>query len=192
MGLDGGGPEANPLGEVRPPSRYEPDRATSRGRLAEHRRDRRIALGELVSLVIEDRDTLRGALEEALRSERVEQGDRIEAERRVVSTAVPGPGELCALLVLEIADPAELGRRRAELVQLPEDLRLQVGGLTVAPVVEATDAEGAVHLLRFHLPGGRDAIRDAPEVSVSLDHPAYRARAVLSPAQREALAASLG
>jgi len=181
-----------PLDDVRPPAEYEPDRASSRSRLAEHRRDRRIALGDLVSLVIEDRETLRGALEEALRSERVEAASQVEAERRVVATALPGADELCALLVLEIADPAELGGRLRELRQLPAGLHLEVDGVMTAPAVDAADAEGSVHLLRFHLPGGGAAVRRAAEVTVRLDHPSYRARARLTPAQREALAASVG
>ncbi|GAC1570758.1 MAG: hypothetical protein NVS3B18_03300 [Candidatus Dormibacteria bacterium] len=186
-------PPANPLGEVRSPSVYEPDRAASRRRLAEHRRDRRIALGALVSLVIEDRETLHGALEETLRSEGREEADQVAAESRVVAGALPGPDELCALLVLEIADPAELGRRRSELRRLPEGLRLEVGAqAAAAPRVHAADAEGSVHLLRFQVPGGGEAVRTAAEVSFSVDHPAYRARALLTPAQREALAASLG
>ncbi|MFN2451896.1 MAG: DUF3501 family protein [Candidatus Dormibacteria bacterium] len=183
---------AGSLGQVRPPQAYEPERAEARQRLAEHRRDRRLALGDVVSLVIEDRETLRGALEEALRAERVEQPDRVAAEAAVVATALPGADELCALLVLEIADPAELGRRRAELRGLHERVRLELDGVAVAPAVDASDAEGSVLLLRFRLAGGAERVRGAAEVSISVEHPAYRARTLLTSAQREAIAASVG
>lgn len=182
--------------DVRRPSEYESDRVDSRRRLADHQRARRVHLGDLVTLVFIDSATLAGVAEEMLRSNRVNGDAEVEAEIAAVGTLAPLCGEqLCALLVLEVADPADLNRRQAELADLARSVRLEIGADVVTPVddIQGESNGAGIGYLRFQLDVSQRHRLTSGDGSVSLgvDHPAYQARALLSREQREALAVSL-
>jgi hypothetical protein len=182
--------------DVRPPSTYEPLRSDARREIIELKRDRRVALGDLLTLVFENRETVRGVIEELLRAERIEDRERIAEELATFNTLVPGDSELCATLFLEITDPAELSARLSTLMDIEAAIRLEVDGVAAESIPEQgrsrEDRTSSVHYLRFRLDSAqREAfLRDA-EVAVVAEHPGYRARALLTERQRKALAADL-
>jgi hypothetical protein len=182
--------------DVRPPAEYEPVRTESRRRVIELKRHRRVALGDLVTLVFENRDTVRGVVEELLRAERIEDEDRIAEEVETFNGLIPADNELSATLFLEITDPAELARQLVLLVGIEAAVHLDVGGSRTEGVYEAgrsrQDRTSTVHYLRFRLDEAqRAAFLSGAEVVVSAEHANYRARAVLSEEQRMALAPDL-
>lgn len=184
------------VAEVRPPAAYEPVRAEARHRLIELKRHRRIPLGELCTLVFENRETVRGVIEELLRAERIDDPDRIAEEVEIFNTLVPGERELSATLFLEITDPAELTVRLAELRGIEGCVHLEVAGRRAEQVHETgrsrLDRTSSVHYLRFRLTEEqRAAFLRGAEVAVVADHSNYRARTVLEENQRLALAADL-
>ena len=89
-------------------------RGDERRRIAELKRFRRVHLGETLALVFENRDTIRSTLEEALRTERIDDPDRVAGELAAFNAVVPAPGELAAVLFLEVADPADLAAAAAQ------------------------------------------------------------------------------
>lgn len=182
--------------DIRPPSVYEAVRTEARRRLIELKRPRRVALGETLTLVFENRETVRGVVEELLRAERIEDRGRIAEEVEIFNALIPGDGELSATLFLEITDPAELADRLGELRGIEAAVHLEVDGERVARAHEPgrtrADRTSSVHYLRFRLsPQQRAAWLRGAEVALVADHPAYRARTVLSEEQRLALAADL-
>jgi hypothetical protein len=182
--------------DVRPPAEYEPVRTESRRRVIELKRHRRVALGDLVTLVFENRDTVRGVVEELLRAERIEDEERIAEEVETFNGLIPAENELSATLFLEITDPAELARQLVLLVGIEGAVHLDVGGSRTEGVYEPgrsrADRASTVHYLRFRLDDAqRAAFLSGAEVVVSAEHPNYRARAVFSEDQRLALAPDL-
>ena len=183
--------------DVRPPAAYEPLRSDARREIIELKRDRRVALGELLTVVFENRETVRGVIEELLRAERIDDRERIAEELATFNTLVPGDSELCATLFLEITDPAELSARLSTLMGIEAALSMEVGGATVAGVPEEgrsrADRTSSVHYLRFRLSDKERAafLSGGVEVAVVADHPHYAARTTLSEPQRMALRADL-
>jgi hypothetical protein len=185
------------VADIRPPSAYEPVRSEARRRIVELKRPRRVRLGELLTLTFENRDTVRGVVEELLRAERVENAERIAEELEVFNTLIPGPGELTATLFLEIADPAELAIRLAELRGIEAGVHLELDGRRIAGTVDdgpvREDGGSSVHYLRFRLDEVQVAalLGGAGVVAVA-DHEHYRASAVLDDEQLAALRSDLG
>ena len=182
--------------DVRPPAVYEPQRAEARRQVIELKRHRRVALGPLVSLVFENRETVRAVVEELLRAERIEDPQRIAEEVAVFNELIPGDGELSATMFVEVTDPAELAQRLGELRGLEAAVHLEVDGERVAAAHEEgrsrEDRTSTVHYLRFHLSDDqRSALLRGAEVALVAEHPALRARTVLSEDQRMALAGDL-
>jgi hypothetical protein len=184
------------LADIRPPAAYEPARADARREVIELKRNRRITLTDLVTLVFENRQTVRAVVEELLRAERIESSERIAEELEVFNTLIPGERELTATLFLEITDPAELAARLGELRGIEAAVHLEIDAERVAPDPEAgrtrDDRTSSVHYLRFRLSESeRDALLRGAQVALVADHEHCTARVILSDAQRAALAADL-
>ena len=183
--------------DIRPPAAYEAVRTEARRQVIELKRDRRVGLGSLLSLVFENRETVRGVVEELLRAERIEDETRIAEELEVFNGLIPGDRELSATLFLEITDAAELARRLDELRGIEAAVHLEVGGDRAAQLHDEgrsrEDRTASVHYLRFRLTGEQRAafLSGGFEVALVADHPAYAERTVLSERQRLALAADL-
>lgn len=185
------------VADIRPPAVYEPVRADARRRVIELKRERRVLLGDLLSLVFENRDTVRSVVEEVCRAERIDDPERIREELDVFNELIPAERELCATLFVEITDPAELATRLNALRGIEEAVHIEIGGVRIAQRHERgrsrDDRTGSVHYLRFALDDAQRAafLDGASEIAVVADHPAYAVRAVLDERQRMALSADL-
>jgi hypothetical protein len=171
---------------------YEAVRGAARADAIERRRLRRFHLGELLSLVFENRDTLRAAAEEALRAERVDEATAISAEAARFAALLPPRGGLAASLYLDIEDASELGGLTPELPAIAAAVRLEVAGSAAAPEVLGSQAPTPALYLRFPLsPAQREAWLEGAPVRILCDHPRCSASLALSDEQRAALAADL-
>ena len=184
------------VADIRRPSVYEPVRSEARRRIVELKRPRRVALGDLLTLMFENRDTIRSVVEELVRAERIESEERIAEELEVFNALVPGEDELSATLFLEITDPADLVPKLAELHGIETSVHVEVDGTRAERRFDEgrsrDDRTSAVHYLRFRLdPSQRAALMEGAEVAVVADHEHYRARTVLEDAQLQALRADL-
>lgn len=185
------------VAEIRPPTVYEPVRADARRRVIELKRERRVLLGDLVSLVFENRETVRSVVEELCRAERIDEPERIREELDVFNELIPAERELCATLFIEITDPAELATRLNELRGVEEAVHIEIGGVRVPqrhePGRSRDDRTSSVHYLRFALDDVQRAafLDGASEIAVVADHPGYAARTVLDEQQRMALSSDL-
>jgi hypothetical protein len=189
------GPARIDLGDVRVGAGYELARGDERHRIAELKRSRRIRLGDTLALVFENRETIRSTLEEALRTERIDDPDRVEGELAAFNAVVPEPGQLAALLFLEVADPADLFAAAAHLEGIEQAVFIEVDGTRVRGVPEVVSPPGesaAAHLLRFALePEQRAAIAGGSAIVVGTEHPHLTVDIRLDEDQRRAVAADL-
>jgi len=181
--------------DIRTGQLYEEARADSRRAIAELKRHRRVALGELLSIVFENRDTIRSMVEEVVRAERLTDPSLVAAEVDAFNEVVPLAGELGATLYVEIADPAELATRLEEFEGVEQCTYVEVRGVRTVgvphPVALADEAPSAFYI-GFPVSSAQRAAWLAGEpVYVGVEHASARARVELDSRHREALAADL-
>lgn len=176
--------------------RYGHARDAVRRRVIEHKRARRVAVGDQLSLVFEDRATVWYQTQEMLWVEHLVDLDAIRAELEVYNALLPEDGELAATLLIELRDQARIREEFQRLVGLDRHLWLEVGGRRIAAGFEGgrqtDDKISAVQYVRFPLDAAaRRGLADGAAVRIVVDHPAYAAASELPEAVRASVAASL-
>lgn len=181
--------------------RYARLRPEYRRAVIAHKKSRRMAVGDRVTLVFEDRETLRFQVQEMLFVERIGDAEHIQRELDIYNELMPGDDELSATLFIEITDLPEIRPELDRLIGLDEHVSLRIGlGEDTALVPARFDAKqleedriSAVQYIRFQLDPERAALfadRGTP-VAVRIDHPAYTCEAPVPAEVRESLAAGL-
>jgi hypothetical protein len=175
---------------------YERERAEFRARIIAMKKIRRIALGDLMTVVFENTDTMRFQIQEMARAEKMLRDEQIEHEVATYNELLPDDGQLSATLFVEITDPDGLREWLPKLVGLQDHVSVEAAGVR-SPAAEV-DAERltreeeittTVHYLRFTFtPEQQAAFANGPVV-LRIDHPAYQAAVELSPETRASLAA---
>src|SRR5262249_47030179 len=139
---------------------YEREREEFRDRIIEIKKNRRIAAGDLITLVFENRDTILFQIQEMVRAERIIDPARIKNEIDVYNELMPGPSELSATLFIEIRESSEIKPTLHRLLGLtrPGFVRLEVGRthkidgqIEGGREEEAAGRLSAVQYVKFHL-----------------------------------------
>ncbi len=187
--------------EIVPLERYALLRDAYRERVIAHKRVRRVSLGELATLLFEDRETLRFQVQEMLWVEHVSEPEKVQAELDVYNELMPGAAELSATLFLEITEAAEIRPTLERLVGLDRTLQLVLGEppdeTRIAAAFDARQFEAArisaVQYLRFPLAAGaRERFLDSRvRARLRVEHPSYRREEEIPPAVRASLIDSL-
>src|SRR5919197_5036696 len=110
---------------------YEKVRQKFRDDIIEKKKKRRIALGDRVSIVFENRDTVIFQIQEMLRAERIADLDKIREEIAAYNELIPNPGELSATLFLEIEDQTHLRDDLLKFLGIDEAVYLKVGSNSI-------------------------------------------------------------
>ncbi|HTY19432.1 MAG TPA: DUF3501 family protein [Myxococcota bacterium] len=189
------------IGELVGIDAYEALRDAYRARVMRRKAERRLAVGDRVTLIFEDRETIRFQVQEMMRVERLRDPEKIQDELDVYNELLPGDGEVSATLLVEITDASQIRAELDRLVGIDAHVFLELGaGADALRAPARFDAsqldEGrisAVHYLKFALGAGAAArLRDpSSRARAALDHPAYRASAELPAVLRAQLAADL-
>src|SRR5689334_24359643 len=95
---------------------YERERPEFRSRIIETKKRRRIALGDLMTIVFENTDTMRWQVQEMARAERMLRDEQIEHEVATYNQLIPEPGQLSGTLMLELTSDADLREWLPKLV----------------------------------------------------------------------------
>ena len=147
------------LEEIVPRDRYAALRPGFRDAIIAHKRNRRMAVGERVTLLFEDRETLRFQVQEMVWVEGIGEPEKIQREIDVYNELMPGDRELSATLFIEITDLAEIRPELERLVGLDEHVALSLGTGRDAEAIPARfdtkqfeqDRISAVQYIRFGL-----------------------------------------
>ena len=176
---------------------YGARRTESRAAAIALKKKRRLALGDVVTLVFENRDTLRHQIQEMIFVEQTSDLAKVGEELDVYNPLLPTPNELSATLFLEFPDMGTLKAELPRFAGIEHTFSLTVGGETVQAKGEEgrsrEDYTATVHYLRFPMTDAqRDAFRD-PSVPAELavDHPNYSESAPIPPESRLSLLADL-
>lgn len=182
-------------------NRYETLRGEYRARVIALKRDRRVGVGDRVTLVFENRETLRFQVQEMLRVERIDSPEAIQAELDVYNELMPSEGELSATLFIEITDSARIKPELDRLLGIDAHVAFILGESPQETVLRAqfdsrqmeADRISAVQYLRFRFDSLAAARLRDPQVRARLriDHPHYKAEAEVSEPLRAQLMADL-
>lgn len=175
---------------------YEKVRQEFRQQMIEKKKSRRVAVGDKVSLVFENRDTVIFQIQEMLRAERITDLDKVREEISVYNELIPNADELSATMFLEIEDQSHLRDELLKFLGIDNALSLKVGGHLVRGQFEEgrskQDKISAVQYVRFPFTAEvqKDFVAGA-RAELAIDLPNYHASAVLSAEQQNSLVADL-
>jgi hypothetical protein len=178
---------------------YARERNAFRARVIEHKKNRSVRLAENLTLLFEDELTIRYQVQEMLRIERIFEDHGIQGELDAYNPLVPDGSNWKATMLIEYPDADERRVMLARLKGVERRVWVRVEGCAPVYAIADEDLEreneektSSVHFLRFELEGVmRERLRQGATLRVGIEHPEYRASAVLPPAVREALAGDL-
>lgn len=185
------------LSDIRGPKLYEGFRDDFRKRIIALKKHRRVAVGDRVTLVFENRHTLLFQIEEMLRAEGILEKSKIQEEIEVYNALMPGSDSLSATLFIEVPPGADARAELDRLVGLDEHVVLHVGEHPVRASFEegrsTADRISAVQYTRYPLDEAtRQALRtEGTRLAIEIDHPQYQHRTECSEETRASLAADL-
>ncbi|UCG71284.1 MAG: DUF3501 family protein [Chromatiales bacterium] len=178
---------------------YAQLRPEFRARVLAHKAHRKVAIGDHVTLLFEDRLTMQYQVQEMLRIERIFEPEEIAAELDAYNPLIPDGRNWKATMLIEYPDVDERRVALARLRGIEDQVWVRIQGFDPVMGIADEDLErsnadktSAVHFLRFELTDGMmAALRDGKSLTAGCGHPAYTMTAEVSEAGRESLIADL-
>ncbi len=170
-----------------------------RAKVMEHKKQRRVALGDHAALYFEDALTMQYQVQEMLRLERIFEPEGIQEELDVYNPLIPDGSNWKATFMVEYEDEAERKLALARLIGIDKAVWMQVEGhARVRPIAnedlqrETEDKTASVHFMRFELsPAMVAAVKHGATIYAGIDHSAYHAECLIAEATRASLAEDL-
>jgi len=178
---------------------YARIRPEFRSKVIEHKKNRRVQIGEHASLYFEDSLTMQYQVQEMLRIERIFEQDGIQEELDVYNPLIPDGMNWKATFMLEYDDVEERKVALARMIGVERALWVKVGELEkVHPIAnedldrETKEKTASVHFVRFELTQEMiDAAKEGASIKMGIDHPAYTEETTLSDEVRASLIGDL-
>lgn len=179
---------------------YEREREEFRAHMIQVKRRRRVAIGDIMTIMFENRDTMRLQIQEMVRVEKVLTDEGVLEELKAYNPMIPNPGQLCATLFLELTSEDQVREWLPKLAGLENSISLQLSdGSSVAGEIDAQHAAGltrddvtaAVHYLTFNFTPAQVEAFAAGDVNVVCAQPNYVRTAALSSDTRSELLTDL-
>jgi hypothetical protein len=180
---------------------YAKVRKDFRGKVLEHKKNRKVHLGENATLYFEDRLTMQYQIQEMLRIEKIFEEEGINEELDAYNPLIPDGSNLKCTFMIEFDDVAERKDALAKMIGIEDKVWIQVDGNDKVFAIADEDLErdteektSSVHFMRFELtPDMVQAAKSGASLSMGIDHDNYQQS--LSPVPdniRNALVADLG
>lgn len=175
--------------------KYAEVRNNFRAKVIEHKKNRRIALGDHAALYFEDALTMQYQVQEMLRIERIFEAAGIQEELDVYNPLVPDGHNWKATFMLEYSDIEERKQALARLVGIEHRVWMQVDDFErIFPISNedldrsTPDKTASVHFMRFELtPEMIAAAKAGAKLKAGIDHAEFLVSTELSDNQRMAL-----
>ena len=160
---------------------YAKAREDFRARVIAHKKNRKVHLGENITLIFEDELTIRYQIQEMLRAERIFDEAGIQEELEAYDPLVPDGANWKATMMIEFPDPVERAARLRELIGIQDRVWVKVDAHDPVYAIADEDMDrqtgektSSVHFLRFELNSDMiAALRQNASLSMGIDHPAY-------------------
>jgi Protein of unknown function (DUF3501) len=178
---------------------YSKVRTTMRADAIARRKLRSVALGEHMTLLVEDEQTIRRQIQEMLHIEKIFDEEGIRSEIDAYAALVPDGSNWKATLLIEYPDANESKRELARLIGVEDRIFVEVEGLPRVYAIadedlarENDEKTSAVHFMRFEFNARqREAIRAGAAVKLGCDHRNYPAQVQIAAQTLVSLAADL-
>jgi len=163
---------------------YNSTRDVLRKKVLAIKKNRKIQIGNNVTLLFENTDTIRYQIQEMLRIEKIFEVDGIEEELATYNPLIPDGTNLKATMMIEFPDETIRKERLTQLVAIEKRVWLQVGEneRTFAQADEdlersTEEKTSAVHFLRFELTDlmVKD-LKSGITLFAGIEHPNYNIR----------------
>ena len=159
------------------------------------KKNRRVPLGDLMTLVFENRETLIFQIQEMMRTEHLYDNARIQEEIDTYNELIPESGELSATLFIEITEEEKIKETLDQLQGIDNGtaVYLAFGTERIYGVFESghskEDKLSAVHYVRFPFSSDQQKtfLNPESEAALAIDHPHYHAHTRLPEAVRNSL-----
>lgn len=160
---------------------YAQKRAEFRARVLEHKKNRKIALGEHATLYFEDLLTVQYQIQEMLRIEKIFESDGINEELEAYIPLIPDGKNWKATFMIEYDDVAERQKVLATLVGVEDKVWVKVNGFDKVYAIANEDLErstdektSAVHFMRFELTDEMcKAVKGNQSISMGIDYTGF-------------------
>jgi hypothetical protein len=174
---------------------YAVHRPHFRKAVIEHKKHRRISIGQYLHLYFEDRLTVQYQIQEMLRIEKIFEAAGIEEELETYNPLIPDGKNLKATAMLEYQDVEERKQKLALLRNIEDMVWLQVQGHDRVYAISNEDLgrsndekTSAVHFMRFELDNSmRASMQNGDAVTLGCSHEFYSHQTLINAAQQKAL-----
>ncbi len=179
---------------------YEAQRGDIRAKAIAIKKDRKVAIGEHVTLLFENRETIFYQVMEMLRIEKTTSEEGIAEELSAYNPLIPDGSNFKATMLIEYEDPVERDVQLKYLKGIEHKVYLKIGDFVPVFAVADEDMDrsdeektSAVHFLRFELDGNRvSAFLNGEPARFGCEHPNYGYDSgELDTATRQSLSADL-
>ncbi len=171
---------------------YSEIRNNFRKQVMAHKKNRRLQIGDHITLIFEDRLTMQYQVQEMLRIEKIFDTQGIEAELAAYNPLIPDGRNWKATLMIEYEDIHERKDALVRLLGIENKIWMKVATLGTQSDTqsdtqhekvfaiadedlqrESEEKTSAVHFLRFELSDDMvEAVKGGANISVGTDHPA--------------------
>lgn len=160
---------------------YSAERDTFRAQVMAHKKNRRLPLGEHLSLYFEDKLTMQYQIQEVLKAEKVFDAEGIEDELAAYNPLIPDGSNWKVTLMVEYKDAEERAQALTQLIGIERKTWLQVEGFDKIYAIANEDLEretdektSAVHFLRYELSDEMiAAAKQGVNINAGVEHENY-------------------
>ena len=160
---------------------YSGKRADFRKQVLEHKKARKVALGEHATLYFEDELTVRYQIQEMLRIEKIFEAEGIEEELGAYNPLIPDGSNWKATFMIEYGDAEERAKVLATLGGVEDKVWVQVDGFEKSYAIANEDMErstdektSAVHFMRFELTADMSkAVKEGENILMGIDYDGF-------------------
>jgi len=160
---------------------YSEIRDDFRVRIIQHKKNRRLDLGDNLVLFFEDRLVMHYQVQEMLKAEKIFDAEGIQQELDAYNPLIPDGTNWKATMMIQYADVAERQQMLHKLVGIENRIWLRIGNMDkVYPIADedleraTEDKTSAVHFLRFELSTSMIAeVHKGATLSAGVDHENY-------------------
>lgn len=160
---------------------YAEIRNDFRSKVMAHKKDRRIAIGDHVVLLFEDRLIMHYQIQEMLRAEKIFEAKDIEEELNAYNPLIPDGSNWKATMMIQYSDVDERRKMLMQLKGIDKKTWVRIGDHDKVYAISDEDLEreseektSAVHFLRFELT--KNMVRDLKSgspLAAGIDHDLY-------------------
>ena len=178
---------------------YSKVRGQFRADVIEHKKNRKVHLGEHITMLFEDKKTIQYQIQEMLRVEKIFEEDGILDELSAYVPLIPDGSNWKATLLIEYSDEIEKKAALGKLIGVEDKVWVQIEGFEkVFPIAdedlerENSEKTSSVHFLRFELTADmKHSLKEGSKLMMGVDHDNYAFNSVMSDQVRLSLLGDL-